>query len=107
MMNYDDGLALVLETMREDYMRFSSRNDYCPVFEVRPGRNYDKIVKVDVAPRSGKCVVGFVVRKDTKKFAAGDMLKASSWNAPATNFARGSVFDAESIKRCVRWTGIS
>jgi len=31
---------------------------------------------------------------------------AASWKAPATNFARGTIFDAETWTGRLRWTGI-
>ena len=38
------------------------------------------------------------------KFKAGDILKAASWKAPATNFVRGNLFE-KTFDR-VRWTGV-
>lgn len=45
----------------------------------------------------------FIVKVDTGKFKRGDILKAASWAAPATNFPRGNVFD-DSYPR-VQWNG--
>ena len=54
---------------------------------VKMGAKYIKLV-------SGNSAVGFVVNThDDSKFEFGDLLKASSWNAPARNFARGNIFD--------------
>ena len=44
-------------------------------------------------PFGGGSVNGFIVKKATKGFVEGDMLKAAGYNAPATNFARGNVFE--------------
>lgn len=60
------------------------------------GSKYIKITKDNHGS-----VWGFVVKKDTAKFRAGDILKAASWASPATNHARGNVFDGYSIA----WTG--
>ena len=69
------------------------------------GRKYIKIVheKVGGTQRS---VHSFIVKEATKKFGVGDVLMAKSWNAPATNFARATVFDTDSFKGRIRWSGI-
>lgn len=62
------------------------------------GRNYIKLIQDNDGRQS---VVGFVVKKSPKaidnktneSFKVGDMLMAKSWSAPATNFARGNVFE--------------
>ena len=61
---------------------------------VEEGRKYIKIVK-------GGSVWGFIVKTTGGKFKRGDILKAASWAAPATNHARGNVFDGYQI----HWTG--
>ena len=49
--------------------------------------------------------VGFiVVSKKDKMFAYGDLLKASSWAAPARNFPRGNALT--NMPKVVAWTGI-
>jgi hypothetical protein len=65
---------------------------------MEPGRNFIKLIRDENGRQS---VVGFVVKKSPKaldnktneKFKIGDMLMAASWKAPATNFARGNVFE--------------
>ena len=62
------------------------------------GRKYIKVV-------SNRSVHSFIViSPNDKNFAYGDILKAASWNAPARNFARGNIFDAESYSN-ISWTG--
>lgn len=61
---------------------------------VEEGRKYVKIIK-------DNSVWGFVVKADGGKFKRGDILKAASWASPATNYARGNVFDGYRIN----WTG--
>jgi hypothetical protein len=61
---------------------------------VEEGRKYIKIIKEN-------SVWGFVVKADGGKFKRGDILKAASWASPATNHARGNVFDGYRIQ----WTG--
>ena len=68
----------------------------------KKGRNYIKIIS---ARHGGNSVVhSFIVLKPTKGYEIGDILKAASWNAPATNFKRGNVFELWSLPG-VTWTG--
>ena len=115
----------VLETMREDYKRWTMATrtvhqnveefnraidirekmteEYCDGLEVTEGSRYWKIVSND---RGGGCYVKvFIAKAGDKKFREGDMLKAAGWAAPARNFARGNVLDGSGIDN-VRWTGI-
>lgn len=68
----------------------------------KKGRNYIKII----SSRNGgnKTVHSFIVLKPTKGYEIGDILKAAGWNAPATNFKRGNVFELASLP-AIRWTG--
>ena len=61
------------------------------------GRKYIRILA-----DNGRRVWGFVVKSDTNKFRAGDILKAASYKAPAVNKARGNILDGGYT---VRWTG--
>ena len=107
----------VLETMKEDYKRWSDRcadgeksrainttmyEEYCDGLEVTEGSRYWKITGKSGSSRSVK---GFIAKAGDKKFREGDMLKAAGWAAPARNFARGNVLDGTGVKM-VRWTGI-
>lgn len=65
-------------------------------------------LRVDVGTKYAKIVAkngahSFIVMKDTKMFKRGTILKAASWNAPATNFSRGNVFDRNFFR--ITWTG--
>ena len=57
------------------------------------GRKYIKIVHAKMGGQ--RSVHSFIVKEATKKFGVGEILMAASWKAPATNFARGTIFDAE------------
>ncbi len=63
-------------------------------FEIREGKKYIKLVR-------GTGVWGFIVKEDGPKFKKGDILKAAGYNAPATNAARGNIFEEFSVA----WTG--
>ena len=84
------------------------------VVHYEEGRNYIKLIKTEESERGHRSnVLGFIVKKSPKAtdnktkqpFNVGDMLMAAGYNAPATNFARGNVFE-ELNPANVRWTGI-
>ena len=115
----------VLETMRNDYKRWSMMTrtvhqnveefnraieirkemteEYCKGLEVTEGSRYWKIISNDRG--GGRAVKGFIAKAGDKKFREGDMLKPAGWAAPARNFARGNVLDGTGLGNA-RWTGI-
>ena len=116
----------VLETMREDYKRWTMATrtvhqnveefnraidirekmteEYCGGLMVEENRRYWKIIGTNGGGTS-RSVKGFICKAGDKKFREGDMLKAAGWAAPARNFARGNVLDGSGIDN-VSWTGI-
>ena len=112
-MNYSSAIENLKEVIANDYYLFSARSSYCESEEwaeergktflsqlsVSKGRKYDKLIRTD----NQRSVWGFVVKEDTAKFKKGDILMAASWSAPATNKARGNIFE-ESVNS-VKWTG--
>lgn len=78
-------------------------------YHMEEGRNYIKLVRSEDGRDS---VCGFIVKnppkyidnKTNKPFEIGDMLMAAGWNKPATNFARGNIFNYD--ESSIRWTGI-
>lgn len=108
-MNMNEALDTLVQTIKEDYVKFTSRgytkelsdvnknmiNEFNEGFEIQEGRKYIKVL-------TNRSVWGFIVKADDKQFKAGDILKAAGWNAPARNKARGNVFTDLSW---VQWTG--
>ena len=116
-----EAIEKVLETMREDYIRWSNASrvrgpddydkikyemivNYCNGLEVEENRRYWKITSTN-GSGTQRSVSGFIAKAGDKKFREGDMLKAAGWAAPARNFARGNVLDGTGVDS-VRWTGI-
>lgn len=107
-MDFDAAIDRLLDTAARDFADYKARGEYGSPDDydefrrnIRPegGRKYLKITKT---MGNQEMVWGFVVREDTNKFRKGDILKAASWSAPATNKARGNIFDEDYD---VRWTG--
>ena len=73
------------------------------VIKYEVGSSYIKIIQNTYWNQS---VHSFIVNK-AGKFAIGDVLKAASWKAPATNFARGKVTDKATWAGRVTWTGVN
>ncbi len=119
-------LALMQNNLRDFYAKseYAGDNpeDYADermeginyIFE--EGRNFIKLVKTEESQYDGdlrSSVVGFIVKKAPKAidnktnepFKVGDMLMAAGWSKPATNFARGNIFDSYQSES-IRWTGI-
>lgn len=61
------------------------RDEFILSLRVDVGSKYAKVV------RGGSGVHSFIVLRDGGKWKKGDILKAATWAAPATNFARGNV----------------
>lgn len=105
----DNAMNELFDAIGKDYAawrargEYSSDNDYGDMVDslhIEEGRKYLKVVKQF---GTQELVWGFVVKKDDKKFRAGDILKAASWHAPTRNQARGNVIEGDFSK--VRWTG--
>ena len=102
----ESGVDNLMNAMIEDYtgMSRSSSSDiknemnkkYVKGLVAKKGKKYIKIMQ-DYSATS------FIVAvDDDKKFKKGDVLFASSWNAPARNRARGNVIDGG---YGINWTG--
>ena len=108
----DEGVAKAVDIMQQSYKDlYKTRSDdnqfrkeyaveqvekFIKTTRVENGRNYIKVV-------ADGSVKFFVVAKPTKGFKVGDILKAASWRAPATNFSRGNVCEGNFN---LTWTGV-
>ena len=116
MNNIDTALAELVLAMKADYDLMLATSEYTAsrdqlVVNIVKARNYAKVVVVTdggyESTAGYESAAGFVALKDNPKkgLLFGDLLKSSSWDAPATNFARGNLFQA-GWQNCVRWVGI-
>lgn len=88
----------------DQYNQIANASDRSPIcIEFETGSKYIKAIHI--LPGGQKCVHGFIVREDGKKFKAGDILKAASWRAPAMNYARGNIINKTNLN-CIVWTGV-
>lgn len=101
----------LLENIKEDYIKWSTHNGKKEISSYTQGvlDNFDDNVQVKHGKKYIKIVGGIssgvwgfiVATDDHPKFKKGDILKAAGYNNPATNAARGNVFEDYTI----RWTG--
>ena len=110
-MDMNTALAALLAKAKADYAAWwgAKANDahvqkmieeYNAGIRIEEGNTYYKVI---IQSGSQNSVHSFVVKADTKKFRAGDVLKPASWKAPATNFARGNILEGNFDR--IRWTG--
>ena len=100
-------LMVYLDRILQDYDRFNNRKDN-PIVQEWQERFRDNL-KIEIGSKYIKVVANgavhsFIVKEDTPKFKAGDVLMAKSWKAPATNFARGNIFARN--YPTLSWTGV-
>lgn len=106
-----EGLNDFLQFIRDDYCKWSAGSPtetrdkfnqaFCEGLQFQVGSKYIKVIKSSYG--GDRSVHSFIVKNDTAKFKKGDILKANSWNAPATNFARGNVIAKKYGQ--TQWTG--
>lgn len=112
MYTLNEGIQKAVDAMQQSYVKlYEARADdnahrrqyaaeqvekFIKTTRIETGRNYTKVT-------ADGSVKFFIVNKPTKGFKVGDVLKAASWRAPATNFARGNVCDG---KFDITWTGV-
>lgn len=94
-------ITILLDAIVEDYARFTKgfHNPEEQVQEFKENLTVSegsKYIRIDTKGS----VWGFI-NKGNKKFQVGDLLKAAGYRAPATNKARGNIFETYSVA----WTG--
>jgi hypothetical protein len=94
-MELQNSINQYLDHLAKDYEKNGYHNKR---FYAEYGRKYVHIIMED----NQRCSHSWVMMDDDKKFKQGDILKSASWNAPARNFARGSVFGKFNH---IRWVG--
>lgn len=110
-----EAIEKLFEYAKADYARFFTNLDtggmsehgkkQLAEFELTytVGKTYIKLI--NSRNGSNESVFGWIVNCDDGKFPRGAILKAATWKAPSTNFARGSIYNEDTFKN-VRWTGI-
>ena len=93
------GIGKMIDAMVLDYSKGNNNermfNEYKDGFKTIVGQKFIKVT-------NNGSVKAFVVKQDDGKFKMGDILKASSWRAPAKNSARGNVLEGG---YAIQWTG--
>jgi hypothetical protein len=104
-LNMVKGLADYMLYILKDYNRWVSQSP--TEVRIRMAKEFEDGLRYEIGSKYIKIITGssvhsFIVKKDGK-FKRGDILKAASWSAPATNFARGNVLSEE--YGTISWTG--
>jgi hypothetical protein len=93
-------LPRLQEQVKQNYLSWGKNSEFhqknVPQLSIQYGKKYAKIVTDNHGQKS---VFGFI------DLANGNLMKAAGWNAPAKNFARGHITDADISY--IRWTSIS
>ena len=93
------GIGKMIDAMVLDYSKGNNNermfNEYKDGFKTIVGQKFIKVT-------NNGSVKAFVVKQDDGRFKIGDILKASSWRAPAKNSARGNVLEGG---YAIQWTG--
>lgn len=106
-LDFDTAVDKLLDAAATDFAQWRARGEHSSANDfddfrsnIYPdgGRKYLRITKSSGGQRM---VWGFVVLADGPKFKCGDILKAASWASPATNKARGNIFEEYDVQ----WTG--
>jgi len=102
-------IKTLIEAIVEDYANFTKRSFEANGYSTDPEINIEKFRdELNVFDRgtkyirieTGNSIWGFI-NKGNPDFKVGDILKAKSWKGPATNKARGNIFETYSVA----WTG--
>ena len=95
-----DFLPRLQEQVKQNYLAWGKNSEFSqnniPEMSYEEGKKYVRIVS---GKHGQKSAFGFIDKE------TGNLLKAAGWKAPAKNFARGNIADADISY--INWTSIS
>lgn len=99
------GLAEYMLYILKDYNKWVAQSP--TEVRIRMAKQFEDGLRYEIGSKYIKVITGtsvhsFIVKADGK-FKRGDILKAASWSAPATNFTRGNVLSEQ--YGTISWTG--
>ena len=99
----DEFLPMAQVAVDASYDQFThGKGHNGPILSIEKGRRYARIVANDSHKNgTSRSVWGFI------DMTNGDLLKAAGWKAPAKNFARGNILNADRGLDGKSWTGVS
>jgi exosome complex RNA-binding protein Csl4 len=100
------GLTEYMLTILKDYNKWVAQSP--TEVRIRMAKEFEDSLRYEIGSKyikiiSNSSAHSFIVKKDGGKFKQGDILKANSWKAPATNFVRGNILNNQ--YGAIAWTG--
>jgi len=104
-LNMVKGLAEYMLYILKDYNKWVAQSP--TEVRIRMAKQFEDGLRYEIGSKyikiiSNSSAHSFIVKKDGK-FKQGDILKAASWSAPATNFIRGNILNNQ--YGVIAWTG--
>jgi hypothetical protein len=105
-LNMVKGLAEYMLYILKDYNKWVAQSP--TEVRIRMAKEFEDSLRYEIGSKyikiiSNSSAHSFIVKKDGGKFNRGDILKANSWKAPATNFVRGNILNNQ--YGAIAWTG--
>ena len=99
------GMVDYMLTILKDYNQWVAQSP--TETRIRMSKEFEEGLRYEIGSKYIKIITGssvhsFILKKGDIRFNRGDILKANSWKAPSTNFARGNIL-TKNYK--VKWTG--
>ena len=105
----EKGIENMMFGAKKDYYDWTTNNGQKDLtgYSKEQMDNWDKMIKITNGKKYIKIVrdrgvFAFVMKEDSGKFKKGDILKPSSFRAPALNSGRGNVLTGQ---YAIQWTG--